>query len=282
MEDGGSSVRLLATVSERLLRSAYRAGMCSLRVYLGSMGQGGWVEHAGLNNESVVVLGGAGLIGSAICAELLAHGARVVAVDNRQEALEQLAGDGIETYLCDITDPVERAALVDRIADTAPRYFVHAAGGVGHTQARFPDPFEWFARHDVHLHSPVLLAHAVLNVRHERGQAGSAVFLSSVHARFLKNDAVYSSAKAGLEIAARELALVAVQHGSRVNVVAPGHVSLFPVKSPPTKLGRKPLAPEPIAKAVRFLLCDDCSPATTGSVLQVDGGLGLWAPWGPH
>lgn len=246
------------------------------------MAQGSSVVHAGLDNQCAVVLGGAGLLGSAICSELLAHGARVLAVDNRQGALGQLAGTEIEAYLCDITDPVERAALVDRIADTAPRYFVHAAGGVTHTRARFPDPFEWFARHDVHLHSPVLLAHAVLNARHDRGESGSAVFLSSVHARYLKNDAVYSSAKAGLEIAARELALVSVQHGSRVNVVAPGHVSLSGGASPPTKLGRQSLAPEPIATAVRFLLCDDCSPATTGSVLQVDGGLGLWAPWGPR
>lgn len=219
------------------------------------------------------------MIGSAINRELVSHGAQVLAVDHQPESLARVEGEHIVPYPCDITHPEERARLLGHIADSAPRYLVHSAGKGFTPGARVPDPFEWFAGQDVHLYSPMLLASELLATRHQRNETGSAVMLSSVHARFLREDVVYSSAKAGLEMAVRELASMVAEHGSRANVVAPGDISAEPKPSKPTKLGRVALAPESIAKSVRFLLCDDCSPSTTGASLTVDGGFGLWVPW---
>lgn len=236
-------------------------------------------SHPQLRDERVVVLGGAGLIGSAICSELSALGASVVAVDIDADALARLDHEAARPYRCDATDPAQKAALVDSWKEEPPRYFVHSATGQTEEWG-FPDPFAWFAHHDIHLYSPIELAGRLLELRHAKGLTGSAVFISSIHARLIRNAAVYSSAKAALEMAARELAFTVAEHGSRANCVAPGHVSADPEPSRPSLLTGESMRPDAIAKSVRFLLCDDCSPATTGSMLQVDGGLSLWAPWG--
>jgi NAD(P)-dependent dehydrogenase (short-subunit alcohol dehydrogenase family) len=57
----------------------------------------------------VVVTGAAGAVGRATVSALLRRGARVHALDTAAAALAALAGDGVSTAVCDVTDP---AALV--------------------------------------------------------------------------------------------------------------------------------------------------------------------------
>lgn len=240
--------------------------------------------HPALVDELVVVIGAAGRIGAVLSEHLVDVGARVLAVDidtDEMAALRSRVGPAVRTLTCDVTQPYEREALVAELQDTRPRYLVHTAHlRIRGEFNRVPDPLEWFALHDLHVFSPMSLAETLFATRHESGESGSAVFLSSVHTRVLLGDMAYSAAKASLEVAVRELAGQVARLGSRANTVAPGHVDSGDVASPPTKLGGRAIPPLSIAKAVRFLLCDDCSPHTTGGVLQVDGGMSLHEAWG--
>jgi NAD(P)-dependent dehydrogenase (short-subunit alcohol dehydrogenase family) len=70
----------------------------------------------------IVVIGGGNGIGRQVVLELLKRGARVAAVDVRQESLDETgalagAGDRLATFAVDITDRPAVEALPDRVAD---------------------------------------------------------------------------------------------------------------------------------------------------------------------
>jgi enoyl-[acyl-carrier protein] reductase I len=90
-------------------------------------------------------------------------------------------------------------------------------------------------------------------------------------------------AKAGLESANRYLARDLGQHGVRANLVAAGPLKTMAAKSIPgfekfesawaerAPLGWDVRDPEPVARTCVALL-SDWFPATTGSIVYVDGG----------
>lgn len=113
-----------------------------------------------------------------------------------------------------------------------------------------------------------------------RAQRGSAVFVSSVHARFgLPNHAAYAAAKGGLVSLAGQLA---VEYGPevRVNTVLPGPILTAvwdgiseadrETSARATAAGRLG-APEEVAAVIAFLGSADAS-YVTGASLLVDGG----------
>lgn len=117
-----------------------------------------------------------------------------------------------------------------------------------------------------------------------RRRAGSIVAVSSV-VGLVGNpgQANYAAAKAGMLGMVRTLAREAGGRGVRVNAVAPGYIATDMTSGladahrdailAATPLGRLG-EPEDVAAAIAFL----CSPAAafmTGSVLAVDGGLGM-------
>ena len=73
-----------------------------------------------LAGKSVVVTGGGNGIGRQVVLELLHRGARVAAVDIRQESLDETvgsadAGDRLVTFVVDVSDRSATAALPDRV-----------------------------------------------------------------------------------------------------------------------------------------------------------------------
>lgn len=85
-----------------------------------------------MNNQTVLVTGGAGYIGSHACLELLQTGFKVVVVDNltnsKLESLtrvQQLAGKALTFYQADIRD---KQALTDIFAKESPDTVIHFAG----------------------------------------------------------------------------------------------------------------------------------------------------------
>lgn len=248
-------------------------------------GRDPWVgAHLGIGGECVVVTGAAGLIGGAIVARILGLGGSVVAIDRSTTNVGELEGHPgpgtVRVLSRDVTSESDIDAIIADVEDLRPRMYVHAAGWqVPDGRTRMPAADEWAAVFAVHVTAPALLTTRLFANTHDRGLTGSAVFLSSVHEEVVFGDPSYAAAKGALRNVVRELAAIAADHGSRVNAVAPGHVGAATAESPPTRLGQRAIPPDSISAAVAFLLCDGCSPHTTGATLLVDAGLGLNDPW---
>lgn len=116
----------------------------------------------------------------------------------------------------------------------------------------------------------------------ERGEGGSIVIVSSVHAVLPFENAVsYNVAKAGLNHMARSIAAEMTPHRIRVNIVEPGWTDTpgerqfytdEQLREGGTRLpwGRLGTSEE-IGRAVAFLASEEAA-YVTGAVLRVDGG----------
>jgi UDP-glucose 4-epimerase len=85
-----------------------------------------------MNNQTVLITGGAGYIGSHACVELLQAGFKVVVVDNlsnsKPESLsraQQITGKSLSFYQADIRD---KQALTEIFAKESPATVIHFAG----------------------------------------------------------------------------------------------------------------------------------------------------------
>jgi len=219
------------------------------------------------------VTGGAGAIGSAICAGLLAAGHQVLILDR----------DGDPPV--DLGEPGEvRAAAAAVLA----RYgrcdvLVHAAAAFDRAPLAGLDPQTWHRVQAVNVESALWLAQVLAPGMAERG-FGRVVFVVSDTIWDPPADDLlaYVASKAALVGIARTLARSLGRDGITVNCVAPG---LTP--TPAAVAGTSPeafaavrarqaiardLEPADIAAAVAFLV-SDAAGAITGQTLCADGGL---------
>jgi 3-oxoacyl-[acyl-carrier protein] reductase len=235
----------------------------------------------------VIVTGASGGIGRAIVGTLVAAGCRVGACDLREPLelgdAEELAN--VPTAAFDVSDPDATRSAVEGLAHTLGGLdaVVGNAGIVDtiHRAESFPDE-AWRADIETNLSGQFHLARAAFPAL-SQAPDGRIVFVSSASAESgLPGQVAYTAAKAGIVGMARTLAAEWAPR-IRVNVVMPGMVATPKVLALPAAVGELlasevPLArtaePEELAGVIAFLL----SPAAayiTGTVLRVDGGLGL-------
>ncbi|MFJ4452755.1 glucose 1-dehydrogenase [Pseudomonas sp. NPDC089392] len=248
----------------------------------------------GLKDKVVVVTGGAGGIGSAICKRFSEAGAVVAVFDLNTQAASALVGEIEATggrargYSVDITDHEVVHAAVARVEEELGPIDVLVNNAGWDTGAFFlqtEKPF-WDKVVAINLYGPLNMHHAVLRRMSERGH-GRVVNISSDAGRVGSSmEAVYSFCKGGLIAFSKTMAREMARQQIPVNVVCPGptatalldnlaqgekgeRIKAGLVKAVPFgRMGQ----PDDIAGTVLFLASDDAA-FITGQVISVSGGL---------
>ncbi len=255
-----------------------------------------------------LVTGGAGGIGAASAARLMADGACVMLADRDANAVEEVrAGfaqrfgkDVVRAVVCDVTDEAQVEAA---FAATAREFggldiLVANAGIASSAPIEETTVALWNRNYSVLAEGYFLTSRAAWPLlRRMKDQGGSAVvFIGSKNAvAAATNASAYASAKAAANHLARCLALEGAPEGIRVNVVNPDAVikgsriwdgdwrkeraGAYGIDSGQEleehyrnrSMLKRDVLPEDIAEAVWFL-ASDASAKSTGNMINVDAG----------
>ncbi len=242
---------------------------------------------------SVLVTGGGSGLGEGIARHLCGLGARVTISGRRAEPLQAVAdsiGDAVRAVVGDVTVAEDRAAMVAAAVDHGGGrldVLVNNAGNMYRGPLAELEADQLHAIFDSNVIGPMLLTQAALE--HLRASHGAVIFMGSVHSqRAFPGASPYAATKGAVETLTGVLAAELGPDQVRVSCVRPGGVfteinqraGLFDDETararleglaPAHALGRIGTVTE-IAEAVEYLIRAEW---TTGSVLTVDGGLGL-------
>lgn len=243
----------------------------------------------GLSGETVIVTGGAGAIGRAICEGFAEIGARVAIVDMDQAACDTVASalPGAMGFGANLTDFADLPALVARIEGTLglATHLVNVAGIIRRTADLFTvTPADWDAQHDVNLKALFFLTQSFAARLRDTGRQGSVVNYTSQgwQSGGFGGSVVYNATKGAVTTMTRGMARSWAPLGIRVNALAPGLVDTPMLQTP----GQTPDQFQAMVESIpmkRLGLPDDhvgatvflCSPMArymTGATINVSGG----------
>jgi NAD(P)-dependent dehydrogenase (short-subunit alcohol dehydrogenase family) len=244
----------------------------------------------GLQGRAVIVTGGAGAIGRAVCEGFAEAGARVAVVDLDAAACNGVAlalGPDHAGFGADLRDFARLPALMGRIEARLgmATTLVNIAGII----IRTPDLFsvteqEWDAQHDVNLKALFFLTQGFARRLADTGTPGSIVNYSSQGwmSGGFAGSVVYNATKGAVTTMTRGMARSWAPLNIRVNAVAPGLVDTPMLRNPET-------TPEQIAAledsipmkrlglpedhvGVTVFLASEMARYMTGATVNVSGG----------
>ncbi len=242
-----------------------------------------------LSGKVAIITGAGNGIGRTIAGVFAVEGAHVVIADidecGARDAAAKISASGGQAHplTTDITDPAQVQALVDETIELYGRLDVLVNNaGVGLNRPFLTTTLEeWELQLRVNLTGTFLCGQAAARAMVSQG-GGRIVNVGSISGqRGGQGRAAYGSAKAGVILLTKVMAVELSPLGVRVNAVAPGPVDTDQSRethTPSTRRAYYDRIPirrygerEEIAAAVLFLASDESS-FVSGHVLNVDGG----------
>ena len=239
-----------------------------------------------LEGKTVLVTGASSGIGKATAIECSRLGARVLITgrnkERLQETLNDLEGNGHQSYICEMTIQQEIEELITEMP--LLNGVVMCAGRSRSLPILFSSREKFDEIFNVNFFAPVELLRLLCKKKKMAPQS-SAVFIVSIGGtkRYTPGNAIYGASKAALQSIINYFAVELGHKRIRVNGINPGMVETplihhgtltqeqldeDKMKYPLERYGQ----PEDIAHAVAFLLSDATS-WITGHCIVIDGGI---------
>ena len=241
--------------------------------------------------KKCIVTGGSSGIGKATVKRFIAEGAEVLIADidiKESKKLAEEIGDGVHFIKCDVrleNDIISVSKKAYSIWKKVDVLVNNAGSELNQSYDKMTEK-EWDKVLDTDLKGPWLMCKHIVPKMVETG-SGSVINISSLNGLVgFPLSTAYGSAKGGLVVFTRDMAIELASTGVRINCVCPGVIqtgmmerwtNLMPNKAEAQEMlrntmpiGRMGTADE-VAGAIFFFASDDSS-LCQGSVLSVDGG----------
>ena len=246
----------------------------------------------GIKDKSIIITGGATGLGFAMAKRFSEKGALVTICGRRKDKIEEALSNlnkNVSGIIADVTKDDDRANIIETTLNHGKKIdaLVNNAGNMyrGNIDELKEEKLLEIFNSNV-ISGMMLLGRAKKYLKKTKG---ANVFIGSVHnRRAFPGASPYAATKGALETLTKVLAAELGQDGIRVNCVVPGAVfteinqraGLFDNETAKNRLdsmsNKHALGrigePDEIAEAVEYLIQAQW---TTGSILDVDGGLGL-------
>lgn len=246
-----------------------------------------------LTGKTAVVVGGNGVLGSAMAKGLASHGAKVAIVGRNLETAEKVvneiaqSGGEAKAFAADVSSKDSLVQAADAIEQWSGGWdiLLNAPGTNSPTPFFELDMEEYDKIMDINLKGIVMTCQIFAKRMIEQERKGSIINISSVSSTTpLSRVFTYSVSKAGLNSVTQFLAREFAPNGIRVNAIIPG---FFPAEqnrkildkeriesimrhTPMNRFGES----EELQGATVFLASEKASSFVTGALIRVDGGFG--------
>lgn len=247
-----------------------------------------------LNEQTVLITGGANGLGKAMASGLYSKVAKVIVIDRDQDALSKLKDEfpAISTYQADLTDIQQVNQVVKKVYANHERISVLVNNaGIIHSEPlvnllskedRKHSFGNWKKTIDINLNAVFYLTASLAEQMVTRRHKGLIINISSITAAGNLGQSAYSATKAALNALTVTWSKELGMFGIRCNAIAPGFmnspstqnalseakIKQYKKSTPLGRLGKM----EEIVQALEFIIENDFY---NGAVLRLDGGLKL-------
>ena len=248
-----------------------------------------------LEGQAALVTGASGGLGSAIAIGLARAGADVACHYGRDRAgvaqvVREIRGLGRRSIAlrADVRSPRAVASLVQRVVTELGRLdiLVNNAGVMDTTPFLDLSASDWDRVLDTNLKGYFLVGQAAARVMSARGYGRIVNVSSTRQEQAWPGNAAYASAKGGIWMLNRVMALELAAHGIRVNSIAPGTIETDMNTSylSDPEFRRQRISTIPVGRlgeakdivAAVVLLASVEADFITGASLMIDGGQTIW------